>query len=203
MRQFLASLAAIALALSPLPALAYDTQVQAGFYNDFSCASAPGTNTCNGITRPANATPYTNGQLVCGAICAPIPIMAARASQNSPGSGQLRGVTLLKSTATVASITFTVFFYAASPNFPSLSDQSGYTGPYKVDITSGIYIGSAACSNGTPTTDTGAYFYCPMNYVGVPYKTTGKLIYAVIEATSAYTPGNGEQFWVLPAYQQD
>ena len=206
MKRLIAALAALALAIAaPLPALAWDTPVQAGGYDDFGCSGQPGPGGCAPLTRSSTVTSYAVGQLVCGATCNPIPIVVGRSSQNSPGSGLLSKIILLKSTPGVSNAAFNVFLYSAPPTFTSLADYSAYTGPYQADITGGIYIGQATCAQSTwgVTTDNSAWNVCPLDIAPGVFKSSNRLIYAVIEAAGTYTPGNAEKFWVVPYVAQD
>lgn len=209
MRKLLfAALLSLIGALAFAPASHADQPVTAGGYTDFGCSAGPGIG-CAGLARPSNTTAYASGQLVCGSPCAPLQIVAGRNSQSSAGTGVGLNVHLLKSGSTTTNASFNVFFYGASPTFPaSLADQSAYVGPYAADITSGIYIGSATCSTTNNTSDSPAqvYFNCSINEGGIlalALKTTGKLLYAVIEATAAYTPASGEKFYVTTYELQD
>lgn len=212
MRRLILALAcALAFVALPNLARAWDSPVTAGGYDDFSCASAFGNNGggCTGLTRPSNTTAYSSGQIVCASTCAPLTIVAGRNNPTSPGSGIITGVSLLKSGNGTSGATFNVFFYSASPTFPaSLADQSGYVGPYAADIKTGIYVGSASCSTTNNTSDSSAqvWYVCSINSGGINglnFKTTGGLLYAVIEATGAYTPASGEKFYVTAYEVQD
>lgn len=207
-KTYLAALAALGFLVSLSPVRAADTPVTAGGYNDFGCAagvaSLGGSPACTGLTRPANTTAYSSGQLVCGATCAPLTIVAGRNSPMSSGSGLIDKVILLKTGPTTTG-TFNVFLYSNSPTFGGLADQSAYVGPYKADITSGNYVGQATCSTGQATSDgsPGTFYVCSLDAQAVSYRTTGKTLYAAIEATAAYTPVSGEQFYVVTYELQD
>ncbi len=204
---FLAALAALGLSLAT-PVYAADTPVTAGGYNDFGCAggvaSLGGSPACVGLTRPANTTPYANGQLVCAPTCAPLTIVAGRQGQTSSGSGLIDKVVLLK-TGPTTTPTFNIFLYSNTPTFAGLADQSAYVGPYKADITSGIYVGQATCSTGQATSDgsPGTFYVCSLDAQAISYRTTGKTLFAAIEATSTYTPVSGESFYVVTYELQD
>ena len=205
---FFAALAALGFIVALSPVKAADTPVTAGGYNDFGCApgipALGGSAICTGITRPANTTAYASGQLVCGATCAPITIVAGRPTMASSGSGLIDKVVLLKTGPTTTG-TFNVFLYSNVPTFAGLADQSAYVGPYKADITSGIYVGQATCSTGQATSDgsPGTFYVCSLDAQAMTYRTTGKILYAAIEATAAYTPVSQEQFYVLTYELQD
>jgi hypothetical protein len=190
------------LALFGGAALAADTPVTSGNYNDFGCSAGRGIG-CIGLTRPANTTAYAAGQLVCGATCAPLQIVAGRRSDTSDGSGVIRKVALVKSGSGATNAQFTVYLYSAPPTFTGLADQSAYTGPYLADVTSGNYVGSATCMLPSSTTDGGRYFVCQMDGWVLNYRTTGKILYAAIEATAAYTPASAESFYVVTYETQD
>lgn len=199
--------ALLALALSPR-ARAADSEMTVGHFNDFGCSSGPGIG-CAGLTRPANTTAYASGELVCGATCAPLPVIAGRNAFTSSGSGVISKVMLVKSGATTTNAQFNVFLYAASPTFPgTLADQSAYVGPYLADITAGNYIGVAVCTNFSPTSDASPaeFSVCQLDAISSTiwhYRTSGKAVYATIEATAAYVPASAEKFFVATYEEQD
>jgi len=210
MRRIVSHALALALALaSCLPSFAYDAAVSAGGYDDFSCnAATGGASTCSGLTRSATITAYASGQLVCGATCAPIQIVAGRRSPTSPRSGLLSKVILAKSTGSFANASFNIYLFALPPTFVGLADYSAYTGPYFADLTApAIYIGQATCAQTTwsTTTDGSGWNVCPLDIAPAVYKSfpPGETIYATIEATGAYIPGAAEKFVIVTYEAQD
>ncbi len=174
------------------------------------------------FTRPADTTAYAAGDIVAnsttGASVVPLRFPALRTAN---GSGVITGGRIIKSDDDLVNASFRLWVFSAQPfasaGYPA--DNAALTLTYAamqnfvgmIDFTSFIDAGSAnvAVANPTrnmmpfnasrsqrmPTSDT-------ITAGGVTYDGT-QLLYGVLEARAAYTPGNAEQFTVWLDVQQD
>lgn len=151
------------------------------------------------FTRPADTTAYASGDLVAnnttaGSV-APLQFTVTRIAT---GSGSIRRARMKKSTASITSAAFRLHLYSASPT-PSNGDNgvwlstgaATYLG--SLDITFDRAFTDGATGNGTPSVGSEITFKL----------ASGSIIYGLIEARSAYTPGNAETFDVTLEVFQD
>lgn len=156
------------------------------------------------ITRPADTTAYASGDLVANSTTAGsvAALQFTTAARISGGSGAIVGAAIQKSTTGVANAAFRLHLFTTIPTFTSAGDNSaistvvqasgkGYLG--YVDITTMIAFSDVACGTGAPDNSRGS----------IPYKATAQIIYGIVEARGAYTPGNAEVFTVSICALQD
>jgi hypothetical protein len=140
------------------------------------------------FTRPANTTAYASGDLVANHVTAgsvtPVSLTLDRTTAASTFG--IKGVKLKKSGTGVSNASFRVHLYSASPavtngdNEAWLSDNAAtYLG--SVDVTVDKAFSDGAVGVGTAT-----------EIIGV--SSSAGIIYALLEARGAYTPGNAETF---------
>jgi len=144
------------------------------------------------LTRPADTTAYASGDLVANSTTAgsvtPISITVARA--NDKAFTILKGQ-LQKSTTSTTNAQFRMHFWNVSPtvtngdNGALLATKSGYIGSIDIDMSLNAVFSDGALGNGAPNTGSAM--------ISSPASGT-QVIYCLIEARNAYTPGNAETF---------
>lgn len=142
------------------------------------------------VTRPADTTAYTSGDLVSNSVTAgsvtPITVTAARVNA---GSGLIRRVRLTTSSTSTTNASFRIHFYKNSPtctngdNGAWLTTESTYIGA--CDVTIDKVFSDAAKGIGVPNTGVEINFDAG---------AATQNIYALIEARGAYTPTSAETF---------
>lgn len=141
------------------------------------------------MTRPADTTQYTSGDLVANNVTAGsvVPLSLSMARVSGLG-GMVRRVRLRKTGTSITSALFRVHFYRSSPTVSNgdngvwLTNKSAdYVGA--VDITCDRAFTDGASGNGVPN-------------VGNELNFTADTYYALIEARGAYTPASAEAFTV-------
>lgn len=174
------------------------------------------------FTRPADTTAYAAGDIVAnsttGASVVPLRFPALRVPN---GSGVITGARMLKSDDDLVNASFRLWVFANQPfaaaGYPA--DNAALTLTYAAlqsfvgyfDFTSFVDAGSANVAVANPSRNI-APFSCArsqrmptsdtITVGGVTYDGT-QLLYGVLEARAAYTPGNAEQFTVWLDVQQD
>lgn len=156
------------------------------------------------IARPANTTAYASGQLVANSVTAGsvAALQFTTLARVSGGSGVIVGASIQKSTNSVTNAAFRLHLFTAIPTFTSAGDGSaistvvvasakGYLG--YVDITSMVAFSDVAWGTGAPDNSRGS----------IPYVATAQIIYGILEARGAYTPGNAEVFTISLDALQD
>jgi hypothetical protein len=142
------------------------------------------------FTRPADATPYTSGDLVANSVTAgsvvPIAIVFGSAG-TTENQIELSRIRLFKSTTGVTGATFRVHLFSTLPTVSAGDNAAiviatgavGYLGFFDIAAMQSFTDGA----NGAITTGS--------NRIVLSGSTT---IYALIEARGAYTPGTSETF---------
>lgn len=156
------------------------------------------------ITRPADTTAYTSGDLVANSVTAGsvAALQFTTAARVSGGSGAIVGARIQKSTTSVTNAAFRLHLFDTTPTFTSAGDNSaistvvvasakGYLG--YVDITTMIQFSDVAWGTGAPDNNRGS----------VPFKATAQIIFGILEARGTYTPGNAEVFTIAIMILQD
>lgn len=156
------------------------------------------------ITRPADTTPYTSGDLVANSTTAGsvVNLQFTTLARVSGGSGLIVGAQIQKSTNGVTSAAFRLHLFNTAPTYTSAGDNSaissvvvasakGYLG--YVDITAMVAFSDVAWGSGAPDNTRGS----------IPYVATAQIIYGLLEARGAYTPGNAEVFTITVDALQD
>jgi hypothetical protein len=141
--------------------------------------------TASEFTRPANTTQYTAGDSV-GATAGTVHSFANAAL--SARTGTIHMVRLSKSDAGVTTATFRVWFYNASVT--AINDNAAWTTLYadreKVVGYADLTMVSAGGSSAYAQVDANLEFELPT--------AANRTLYAVIQATGAYTPASAETF---------
>lgn len=157
------------------------------------------------ITRPANTTAYSIGDLVANNVTAgsvtPFTLAAARIND---GSLILRRIRLRKSTATLTNAQFRVHLFSASPTV-SVGDNAAFNSSGTLSTTgSANYLGYVDISIDTAFSD-GANGFTTNGFTDIQIKlASGSTnIFALLEARSAYTPGNAETITITLEVLQD
>lgn len=156
------------------------------------------------ITRPADTTAYASGDLVANSTTAGsvTNLQFTTLARISGGSGVIVGAQIQKSTATATNAAFRLHLFNTAPTYTSAGDNSaistvvvasakGYLG--YIDITAMVGFSDVCWGSGAPDNSRG----------GIPYVATAQIIYGLLEARGAYTPGNAEVFTVTVDALQD
>lgn len=156
------------------------------------------------ITRPADTTAYASGDLVANSTTAGsvTNLQFTTLARVSGGSGVIIGAQIQKSTNSVTNAAFRLHLFNTAPTYTSNGDNTalttvvvasakGYLG--YIDITAMVGFSDVSWGSGAPDNSRG----------GVPYVATAQIIYGLLEARGAYTPGNAEVFTVTVDALQD
>lgn len=135
------------------------------------------------ITRPANVTAYSSGDIVGG-------VLTISSAGPTAGTMLISGVRLELDIAAVPTgmTYFTLYLYSATP--PSaLADNAAF------DLPSGdrsVYLGSVII--GTPS-DLGSTLYVEANQVGKIVSLTTSTLYGYLVTATGYTPANNSEVY--------
>lgn len=156
------------------------------------------------ITRPADTTAYASGELVANSVTAGsvTNLQFTTAARISGGSGLIVGARIQKSTNSVTNAAFRLHLFSVAPTYTSAGDNSalstvvvasakGYLG--YVDITAMTAFSDVAWGTGAIDNSRG----------NAPFVAAAQIIYGLLEARGAYTPGNAEVFTVSLMALQD
>lgn len=144
------------------------------------------------FTRPADTTAYASGDLVANSTTAvSVVALALVAARNEGASGIITRLRLAKSTVSLTNASFRVHLYKANP-----TEANGDNGAWSTTGANGDYIGSFDVTMDKAFTDgaMGAGVPGTGNYSQFVAANQSKVIYALIEARAAYSPGNAEVF---------
>lgn len=158
------------------------------------------------ITRAANTTAYAANEIICASTvsdCSPIQVTIAGANA---ATGTMGRVLLVKNGSGLTNATFTIYFFSAAPTLTGVHDASAYVGPIYDDIFN--YLGSYTCNAMQATNDSAAAFSecvptAPQGWMQYQTLSGEEYVDAVIVATGAYTPANGETFTIIANSYQD
>lgn len=144
------------------------------------------------FTRPADTTAYASGDLVANSTTAgSVAPMSFTAARVAAGSGMIRRARLRKTGTGVTNASFRLHLYTASPT-PANGDNAAWSTDKAanylgaIDITVDKTFTDGSAGNGVPNTGAEINFAL----------TSGQIIYGLLEARGAYTPGNAEVFTV-------
>lgn len=145
------------------------------------------------FTRPSNTTAYVSGQLIANSVTAgsvtPMSITAARANDKS---GLIRKASVRVNNIIWLNATVRVHLFSALPTVTNgdggtfLPSEASWIGSIDVSLTN-QFSNPAVKGNGSPNVGGEINF--------VPAAGT-QLLYALLEARSAVTPGSGDVFVV-------
>lgn len=156
------------------------------------------------ITRPADTTAYTSGDLVANSVTAGsvTNLQFTTLARVSGGSGVIIGAQIQKSGPIITNAAFRLHLFNTAPTYTSAGDNSaiatvvvasakGYLG--YIDITAMVGFSDVAWGSGAPDNSRG----------GIPYVATAQIIYGLLEARGAYTPISAEVFTISLDALQD
>lgn len=143
------------------------------------------------FTRPANATPYTAGDVVCGTDSLPT-LLVPLATGN--GNGTIWSVRLMCDTANAASGTFRLFLYADSAGLGKIADNTAHVYTDARDSLLIDVVDLTLVSTGTASA-TAAYGVTSSGFgagAGLKFKAktgaSGKGVWGRLTATAGYVP---------------
>lgn len=143
------------------------------------------------ITRPADTTAYASGDLVAHSTDAGLVEPFVFAVGRLPGgSGMVRRVRLVKTDVATANASFRLHLYAAIPRV-----ANGDNGAWSSDGAAN-YLGSLDVSTDRAFTDGAAGQGDPTNGAEINFVLAEgqRVLYGLLEARGAYTPGSAEKF---------
>ncbi len=156
------------------------------------------------ITRPADTTAYTSGDLVANSTTAGsvTNLQFTTLARTSGGSGLIVSAKIQKSTNVVTNVALRLHLFNTAPTYTSAGDNSaissvvvasakGYLG--YIDITTFVAFSDVAWGSGAPDNTRGS----------IPFVATAQIIYGLLEARGAFTPGNAEVFTIVLDAMQD
>lgn len=152
----------------------------------------------NTITRPANTTQYTAGDIIANSATAAsvTPFTFADVCRESQVT-RIERIRILKSGTSVTNANFRVHFYSGDPGVPSNGDNGAF-------LTSvAKWIGSADVTCDRAGTDGAIGTGLSLTNTPMTVKVgTNHILYALLEARGAYTPASGETFTIkIEAYR--
>ena len=148
------------------------------------------------ITRPADTTAYASGDLVANSVTASaVNALSFSAPRDHGGKGYVFGARIQKSTNSATNAAFRLHLFTVTPTFTSAGDNSamstvvvatdkGYLGYVDIEAMTGF----SAVAWGVGAVDNSRGL--------VPFVSSATVIYGVLEARGAYTPGSAEVFTV-------
>jgi hypothetical protein len=155
------------------------------------------------LTRPANTTAYTAGDLVASNTTAgSIVVPSIAAAGGAAGSGSLLSFRLLTNATTgMGGVAFAIEFWSAAPTF-----TNGDNGAYAIATGAATWLGSATVANMVQVAD-GAYGVAvPDTVAAIDFAlASGTSIFWTLQVTNsgAFTPTSGQTFTLAAAAQQN
>jgi hypothetical protein len=156
------------------------------------------------ITRPGDTTAYASGDLVANSTASGSVnnLQFTTLARISGGSGVIVGAQIQKSTNGVTNAAFRLHLFNTAPTYTSAGDNSamttvvvasakGYLG--YIDISAMVGFSDVAWGSGAPDNSRG----------GIPFVATAQIVYGILEARGAYTPGSAEVFTITLDALQD
>ena len=152
------------------------------------------------FTRPNNTTAYASGQLVANSVTAGavVPMQLPIAGNSMPGCTRITRVCLAKTNVVNTNANFRVHLYAALPTVAngdggawSTDQAASYLG--SIDVPSMKSFTDGCCDVGAAASGSEILVRLP----------AAKIIYALIEARAAYTPGAQEVFTLIAEMVDD
>jgi hypothetical protein len=145
------------------------------------------------FTRPADTTAYASGDLVANSTTAGsvTPMSFQLGNSFGPGCFRLTRARISKSGTSTTNANFRLHLYASSP-VPANGDNGAWSTTKaadwlgNIDVTSMLAFTDGCC--GTGSAAAGSELYIRL--------TAGSIVYGLLEAKAAYTPGNAEVFTV-------
>lgn len=152
------------------------------------------------FTRPADTTAYAVGDLVANSTTAgSVAAMQFTAARVAAGSFMLRRCKIAKSGTGVTSALFRLHLFTAAPATVTNGDNGAFSVSGVAD-----YLGAFDVTVDRAFTDGAAGVGVPVSGSEITVKlASGQIIYGLLEARGAYTPGNAEVFTVTLEDLQD
>lgn len=157
------------------------------------------------MTRPADTTAYTVGDLIANSVTAgSVAALSFAAARINAGSGMIVGARLQKSATSVTNAAFRLHLFTTVPTFTSAGDNSAISSVVQgaaknylgyIDIPSMIQFQDCAWGTGAPDNSQAA-----VPFVAGAGVTT---VFGVLEARGAYTPASAETWNVSLMVMQD
>lgn len=187
--------------VTPTPGVTFTVTPSSGSVFTTGGLTNIGSNT---FTRPADTTAYAVGDLVANSTTAgsvvPVSLTTARVTA---GSFILRRIRLRKSTSTLTNASFRVHLFNSSPTV-TVGDNGVFNsaGVLASNMNTG-YLGSSDITIDTGFND-GASGFSGIAFNNIQVKlASGQVIFALLEARAAYTPGSAEVFTIVAEVLQD
>ncbi len=142
------------------------------------------------ITRPANATAYTAGDVVCGSDSLPSLLIG----KTGHLTGKITSIEIVCDTANAANGTFTLFLYGDSLNLGKIADNAANTASLSSDS---LLIGAVAFTLVTTGTASGTVAYHSKDAQSIPFIQANSIasgrfqqrgIWGRLAATGAWVP---------------
>jgi hypothetical protein len=152
------------------------------------------------FTRPADTTAYASGDLIANSTTAgSVTPMSFTASRINDASGMVRRAKLKKSTTSTTNASYRLHLYQNDPSASSgitngdngawSTKEANYLGSLTCDMTATTGRAFSDAASAQCSVDNGT----EINFIP---KSGTQLIYGLLEARGAYTPGNAEVFTV-------
>jgi len=140
------------------------------------------------ITRPANATAYTAGDVVCGTDSLPSRFVGSMSSGG--GNGFIYSARMASDTNNSTNATFRLFLYADSVDLGKIADNAAHANSFARDS---LLIGTidftlVATGSASGTVIYHAILDQPMPFKMPPPSSTSRGIWGRLTATGAWTP---------------
>lgn len=156
----------------------------------------------NTITRPADTTAYTAGDLVAnsttaGSVTPFIWPIGGGAGQK----GKIWRARIKKSTTTTANAGFKVHLFDGSQALTVTNGDNGAFAPSNANALANYLGWLEGTATSTTTVGVGAVTFCSTlsshgSFVGVRLPASIWQVYGLLEATAAYAPGSAETFFI-------
>lgn len=155
------------------------------------------------LTRPANTTAYTTGNLLASNTTAgSVVVPSFTAAGGAAGSGSLLSFRLLSNkTSGMGGVSFAVEFWSAAPTF-----TNGDGGAYAVATGGAGWLGSATVANMVQVGDGAHGVAVPDTVAAIDFAlASGTSIFWTLQVTSSagFTPASGQTFSLQPLVQQN
>lgn len=163
-------------------------------YQSESTAGPKGLHVCANVTttftRPSNTDIYAANDAVSDSTSAPTVLTLANAAYRSGGAGIIRGITMVKSTATVTLAAFSILILRTT--FTGLEDNAA------VDL-SDAEARTIIAGVSFPAADAlalGLNAVWSKTNLDIPFvcEAGGTSLYLVVRADDTYTPASAERF---------
>ena len=152
------------------------------------------------FTRPSDTTAYASGDLVANSTTpGSVAALQFTVARVAAGSGVIRRARIKKSGTGVTNASFRLHLYLASPGTITNGDNGAFS-----TSGAGDYMGAFDVTVDRVFTDGADGFGVPVIGSEISFKlSSGQIIYGLLEARAAYSPGTAETFNVSLEVFQD